>query len=493
MNCGNCDLLNPPNVAICGNCGQHTQPAATETTRHLCIAMLLDPRARNSAINAILHDTFRAIAHSPGVDLATVLKYALLAQRRQRIRDATLAAITITILAVFGFSLPLLLVLSALVVFLELYYTYEVIIFPKLTRSFFDPADAPLPKSTEMCDRLNDIAKRDSGNVTVFAGYSPFIGHGGKISNWSFSMNVAKAENDAQVVPFTAGQLYDRVAAEIRALGLPGLTVEDRLFVNGLDLRDEIDADLRQAVLPREQAPPVSTVSTELIHRLRDDPRTRARPYLTVSVTGWEGEVVISIFLRFVLLAEKGLLFTEAHYSLLPPLRDAYRAADRIANRTSSRRQIWIAGQALARTFGALLFALPGTVNTLAARGRNMRLRKEAVKAIEGHTFNYGAAHNPREHATDHRYHRYFQQLDKEMYVKAAEQRIMDALTEFLVEHNVDVSALLERQTTILNNGIFVTGQGQINSDSVAAGTGAVARAEHLIGQARSAAQRGSK
>ncbi|MFI6922311.1 hypothetical protein ACIBIZ_20395 [Nonomuraea spiralis] len=450
---------------------------------------------RNSTIRSILHDRFRAVAQSPGVDLATMLKYALMAQRRQRVRDAVLAVLAVVTLLTLSSSLVLLpLFLAWLVVFVELYDAYESVILTKLTRDSFDPADAPLPSSPSMRDHLVDIADRGAGNVTVFADYSPFVGHGSRINNWSFTMNVAKARPGETVVPFAVGELYDRVGAEIGALGLPGLTVENKLFVNGLDLRYETDPELQAAVLPDALLPPVPIVSERFIHELRDNPRTRARPYLTVSVTGWEGEVVISIFLRFVLLAEKGMMFTEAGYSLLPPLREAYREVDRLVNHPPAQRMARLAVAALGRTFGGLLLAVPNTVAAVSEPGRRRRQHRAGIKAIRGHTFNYGAAHNPRERATDNLYHRYFQQLDKEMYVKAAEQRIMDAVADFLEEHNVDVSDLRDRQTTILNNGIFVTGQAQVTTNSMAAGTGAVARAESRIrqglGQAASAAQR---
>ncbi|YCK38470.1 hypothetical protein ACNF49_31780 [Actinomadura sp. ATCC 39365] len=449
---------------------------------------------RNSTIRSILHDRFRAVAHSPGVDLATMLKYGLMARRRQHVRDALLAVLAVATLALLSSPLVLLpLFLAWLVVFAELYDAHESVILTKLTRASFDPAEAPLPSSPALRDHLVDIADRGAGNVTVFADYSPFVGYGSRINSWSFTMNVAKARPGETVVPFAVGELYDRVATEIAALGLPGLTVGDKLFVNGLDLRYETDPELQAAVLPDALLPPVPTVSERFIHRLRDNPRTRARPYLTVSVTGWEGEVVISIFLRFVLLAEKGMMFTEAGYSLLPPLREAYRDVDRLVNCAPSERMARIALSALRRTAGGLVLALPNTLAALSEPRRRRRQQKASIKAIRGHTFNYGAAYTPREHATDHLYHRYFQQLDKEMYVKAAEQRIMDAVADFLEEHNVDVSDLRDRQTTILNNGIFVTGQAQVTGGSMAAGPGAVARVENRIrqgvGQAAAAAR----
>jgi hypothetical protein len=77
-------------------------------------------------------------------------------------------------------------------------------------------------------------------------------------------------------------------------------------------------------------------------------------------------------------------------------------------------------------------------------------------------------------------YRRYFQRLDREMYVKTLEQRLLDAIIQFLDEHNVDVSDLVERQTTILNNGVMLSG-GTIQAESLAVGTGARARAGEAV------------
>jgi hypothetical protein len=63
----------------------------------------------------------------------------------------------------------------------------------------------------------------------------------------------------------------------------------------------------------------------------------------------------------------------------------------------------------------------------------------------------------------------------------------MDALVEFLQDHHVDVSELVERQTTILNSGIYISGQAQVSTESMAAGRGARA----VAGQAASRLGRG--
>ena len=46
----------------------------------------------------------------------------------------------------------------------------------------------------------------------------------------------------------------------------------------------------------------------------------------------------------------------------------------------------------------------------------------------------------------------------------------------FLDEHDIDTGDLVERQTTILNQGVLVTGRGTLTAQSVAAGSNARAQ-----------------
>lgn len=67
-------------------------------------------------------------------------------------------------------------------------------------------------------------------------------------------------------------------------------------------------------------------------------------------------------------------------------------------------------------------------------------------------------------------YRRYFQKLDKEMHLKILERQILDTIVRFLDARNIDTSDLKERQTTILNNGLVVSGSGSIQAESLAVG-----------------------
>jgi hypothetical protein len=335
-----------------------------------------------------------------------------------------------------------------------------------------------LPFSKALRQRLTEIARHDRGNVTVFPEYSPFIGHGQIYQTWSFVVNVARPAHGERITPFTVHDLYEHVAREVSALGLPGVAVEDRVFVNGLDLLDENDPVVQKGILPDPMQPPLPSADVALLRRVREDPKSRARSYLAVRVTGWSGELVLTVFLRFALLAQRDLLFVEASYSLLTPVRPSYREVDRLRTVPTARQVLRMAGTTAMTTPFSVIGAVSNLVATaVGPLGQVVKENNEVREIRSERSFNYGAVVSPRELASDYQYDRYFQQLDTDMYAKMVERRILDSLAAFMKRHGIDVEEFSERQTTILNNGVFVTGQATVKAGSIATGWKAVANA----------------
>lgn len=77
------------------------------TTRYLCAAAHLDPEFGDAAIAEFLVEPVRAIPPAPGVDSAAVLRDAVAARARRRLRDAVLLALLVILVFV---SLPILVV-----------------------------------------------------------------------------------------------------------------------------------------------------------------------------------------------------------------------------------------------------------------------------------------------------------------------------------------------------------------------------------------------
>ncbi len=372
------------------------------------------------------------------------------------------------------------LIVMALVILAErLVATYGV-----LARDFGPGRSAstlPSPVASPRAERrLSQVAARADGNVTIYGSFSPFVGNGVPLDAWSFALDTKRAAEGREVESFSSDEIHDYVLAHLRQIEIAHVTVHDRVFVDGRDLRGD------GRFLPHELAPPVSHVDPSLVRALLAEPEERARPYLCLRVSGWRGQLVLTTFLRFVVTRNN--LFVELSHSLLTPILAVYQDVDRLLPAPTFGQLLRMAGRSIVHipvgVFTALRSVYLAMLAPLSRSLRQARQRREITSALR---FNYGATTSPRELVSDPRYQRYFQQLDKELYAKVVEKRLLQAITTFLEAKGVDTSELVERQTTILNQGVYVTG-GTVTAESIAAGTGA--RAKAAMTKVRTATER---
>jgi hypothetical protein len=274
---------------------------------------------------------------------------------------------------------------------------------------------------------------------------------------------------------FECSELYDAVTATVSALEIEGLQIEDRLFVNGTDIRDD------RMLLPEILGRPVAAVSEADLARFAAQPTHRVRFYKCLRVVDWRGELVVSLFLRFSV--ENGRLFIELSRFVLTPLRPEFRRVDGIDPEVTARQALSIVGRALQRTLPLWLRSPAPIVRPL------FRLRREARRlrrVKRDFFFDYGAPTTALDRARSTDYTRYFQMLDREMYVKVLERCVLDTIVEFLDGHDVDTTELTERRETIINNGIMVPG-GSVKAHNIAVGEGAKILSKLRVGGGRPA------
>lgn len=448
---------------------------AYDVTRYLCAAMHTDIALARKAVARIVNEPRRAAASSPGVDLGCVLRHALAARSRQQRRDVVLALLLLGVLITapfsFGASLFLGLLVAWAMVAAELLSVHYGVVSRQLKRENFEPSRAPRPPSAQDAARVEAIELRDRGNVVVSSNFAPFVGHGGVYNNWSFALNTARPETGKDVIPFTVHELNEHLSARVGALQLPGMELADVLLVNGADLLFGIDDRTRAEVLRNLAGPPGAHVSEALLRGLREDVEDRARPYLAIRVTGWSGELVSTLFLRCALLPGREMAFIEGSSCLLTPVREQYRAVDSLLDTPTFRQWCKLVGQAGLRT-PILLFDAPfSVIGRLFEPISETRKQRRQDRWIRLRSFNYGAEFSLREAASDRLYYRYFQLLDRELYAKTIEHRVLDALVEFMEDHNIDSRDLIQRQTTIYNSGVFAGRDISVTRSSIRAGS----------------------
>lgn len=453
---------------------------ATEATRYLCAAVHLDrglrglpgTRLRKRIAENLEDNDVRALGLSPGVDLRPVLAQCYEARRRKLWRDVVLSVLLAGLLLAPVSSAPAVVVWCLALLAIETVHaeawiaTYRIVARRMLPGRF--EAEREMQTGVPRIDaRIRDLERAQAGNVTVYSGFTPFVGVGYEHAAWSFAINVAQGRAGvgppATPRPFSIGELYDHVAERIAALAIPGLEMEDRLYVDGRRVgRDEV-------FVPHMFGRPIAGIDPALVREQFGADGETARHYRVVRVVGWGGELVLSMYLRF-LRVERGL-FVEASTFLLRPLDEHCHAVDRVHPEPSWRENLRLLWESAKATPLLWVTAPFHVLEQVSGPYRRWRMGRETRRRLRADPlFDRGAMASVRDLEKSGSYHQYFQKLDREMYGKVIEGQLLDAIVDFLDDHDIDTSELKQRGATVLNNGVMVTG-GSFSAGSVAAGS----------------------
>ncbi|GGU73036.1 hypothetical protein GCM10010211_43610 [Streptomyces albospinus] len=440
-----------------------------DLTRYLCAAAYLHRDYARSLIREIAAEPHLGVATAPACDVPVVLQHAYRANARRHSRDLLLAALFV-LAFVFTFwagrpdaTLLMLLFAWVTVFSFELSTKYGRHL-QSLRPDRFDPAAAPPPLNPEIAARLRQIDLYAGGNVTAYSGYSPFIGYGNELESWSLAFDVTTASGAGVTArDFDVTDLYAHIAQRVGALSLPCLEIEERLFVDGATLLGD------KRFLPTSLGRPVASISPDRMDELKRAPEEGARPYLVVHSTGWGGELVTSLFLRF--FRSDSNLYVEAVQTVLCPLLDRYRVIDTLMPSPPVRDVLELLAQTMVSTpFVLLASPVRAVAGFSPDYWLSWRLRRQYKLITSLQRFDYGARQSVRQRAADSKHHRYFQKADCGMVLKTVEKRVLDALVEFAQARGIDVSELVQRQEIIINNGIIATQGAKVESSSVATG-----------------------
>ena len=446
----------------------------SETTRYLCTAPHLDDRYARRVVDEVVVDPHRAVVPSLGIDMGIVLRHCFAARRRQNVRDGLIAMILIAALPVIldYRSLPglrvvvILVVLAGLVAFTDRWISrYQIT--RQLTRERFGLDDGPPITAAESAQVAQALAAQQ-GDISVYGTYRPFVGSGFSRGGWSFAINLARGKESPggqvrlEPLPFEIEEFYGEVERDITASGLDGLTVENRLLVDGQNIRDDF------RFLPDREGRPITQVGSDKLLELARQPEPLNRPYQCIRLQTWDGDLVLSVFVNFT---KRGtVLLAEVQHYLLAPLQPEYRQADRLAS--------WSLGERLRTEFRSAPSAVTATMIRAPFRMAGLMVRtglgwhneRTALRRIRSDPeYNFGALTSVRELAQARHYRRYFQQVDRDLNTKFIDRQVLDTIMDFLDSHNIDTSQFQEQRSMILNNGLLVSG-GEFKAGSVAVG-----------------------
>lgn len=366
-----------------------------------------------------------------------------------------------------------------------------------MTRDTFALQPRPtVPRRKWMAERLAAVRQAQVGNVTVYSGYTPFVGYSETSSKWSLSVPLLPADDRAGLTarptepePFTVAELVDHVRARLRAVAERGVTdgaakageetepgeealgslvIEDRVFANGTTIGDD-----ERFIEAERSITPTVRLSPEEVEQIMLRPTGTVRHYLAVHVPMWGGDVVPSVFLHFSTAGRTLHLHCDNH--VLGPVAADYHAVDRLRGPLGpdGRRGLLLAS--LARTGGAFFAAPYRALRHARFETRHTRRMVDELKAMEQDpVFDYGARVSIREMALSPDYHNYFQVVDSGRVVSLVERHTLAAIREFLDAHGYDITDFRTQQQTILNQGLIQQGGTSIIGNQ-AIGAGATA------------------
>lgn len=456
-----------------GSSGLSRDGIDREATRYLSAATQLDNSYAATVVSRVMNEPFRALAPTFGIDVPVVVKWALKALRARAVRDHALAVIlSLAILSLVPFFWPQGLILLPAALFAAwLIVAWENwgrlhIVLARMLRDRFDPRAAPDPPKPADCERLAEVARRKDGNLVVFSGHSAFIGSGKRLDYQRILLDVSRgkeAHDGTHMKPdsFTSQDLHTAIvrAFDCRAglaKSLANIRVYERLFVNGLHIQND------PRLLPDPFRPPPSSVDRDLLVAAALHPTPEARTYVCVEMPGWQGQLVVTMFIRAVHTGES--LYIDWTFRVLPPLHRKFLKIDQLHDQPRYRQLRTSLRQSLRETVPALFGSPRHVYRAWRQPQKARRYRNRQSRAIKnGYVFDYGAMASIREDACGSQRQHYFLARDETMYVLLAQQALTRAVEIFLGAHNVELDQYNDQVKVIFDNSIKV---GNISNSS---------------------------
>jgi len=456
---------------------------STDITRQVSASVYENITFREK-IYSFIKDKYHAVVDSYGINTVELLKHVCNARRQQNryYKNLFLPSLVfwVSVLLTGAFSGELgsegllFLVAASFLVIAIIVFTREIdkrnFLKKHLSKNAYTE-DFSCKKDSAI---IEGFQRRLGGNVVFYSGYTPFVGSGLDIGGWSFVVDIDKGKNKwdemLDPLPFREEELYDAISKELSGLDIPNLTVKDRVFVNGKTIRDNGE------LLPDILAHPVNSVSGDYVKLVMNNDIKDARFYKVIQIIDWQGDLVLTNYLR--LKKDQKCLFVESNYFLLPPISMTFKQIDALKEEPGFGHQVlWFFQTLIKSVAHALLsifvvFGFVGKAISEFFSDPEAAIRKQVKCSPD---YDYGASTSIREALAQGQYAQHFQKLDKERYFKIIEKRIFNLISDFLDERNIDTSEFKERESSILNQGVIVTG-GKLSSQNLAVGSQAKVR-----------------
>ena len=444
-----------------------------ETTRYLAVATQLNLRYARFVVSQIIGEPFRAVAPAAGADVVVVTRWALAALRRRAWRDATLTGLLIigVVASIWGWTwipIAVIAVLAILVVAFEQWVCDVRVLARLMLRGRFRARHAPSSSSRRIEDRLAVVQRQQKGNLVIFRGRSAFVGSGQEVVQDRIVVNVARGKKGKggkrqPPIPFSTLQLHGALETALKNMEFPELRVGQQLHVNG----EHVAADPR--LLPEVLGPPVADAPSSLLDEGCAHPTPEARTYVCAEISGWKGQLVVSLFTRAVQV--HGSLQVEWMFYVLPPLNTNLLLIDQQYEPRRIKQITKAAGSGILH-FVPDLFSAPVTFARYAVRplADRLRIRNQSYRIRHGYVFNYGSPRSIREDAISYRRQHDFVIGDELTFIYLARHTMLRALRKFLKAHKVDMKQFSDQEQIIIKSINKKYSIGKVKAKNVSVG-----------------------
>ncbi|WP_157247982.1 hypothetical protein [Nonomuraea typhae] len=343
---------------------------------------------------------------------------------------------------------------------------YRVRIYRILSETLYPGAGRT---GAEAGPRMTEITLAQRGNLTLYSGENPFVGAGDLVRAWTIAAELDRRADAGDRAPaeVDAVELHRFVGERLSQMGTdaaPGMPVH-------LEIRDHVIAQGRLNQLHGEHplledTQPRYQLSDAELHAIIRNSQAGARHYRWIvvgtsgtAVTDARGEEVLpaeerdaTVSVLIHMAVEGRMLYTEFIVMALPPVRAAYRVVDELPRAAGATLVL----AAFKRSTLALARDLMAAPLRLLVRGITaMSLPEEPEKFV---VYDYGARLSVRELAAERGISTFLEELDAFKYAKLVEERLNNAVLDFLEHHGVDTAAYRQQIAAVINNGTVVNG-----------------------------------
>jgi hypothetical protein len=315
------------------------------------------------------------------------------------------------------------------------------------------------PRFRKMLDwhRLGRVPESADAKVplVVYRGQNPFVGAGTSVAPWSLVLPLEPGGKAKTGEPLTTARFYKEVGEAVAELQqnaalspdqrLRELKIEGMVFVPAKELIDHENDPAAAPYLPNKLRSPVHYLPTEEATRVYHRPREWSRYYLSFQIETWDRELILSAFLHAAV--EKSALYLEWTPCVLPPIREEYRAVDKMTD--NLLRPIW---QGVLRWLKLPVTGLGRFWHTIKL------IRPLPYDHFTLNADRYGSTWTLRELGAADSARDYFQVVDVERYGRLLESRLVPAISKVLSDSGYSPASFERRIASVTTNNVTIHG-----------------------------------